>query len=269
MVRNTSSRRTILFVALLPACALAGPPGAPSEHAARERAFADGVAALDRADFEAAKVRLATVAAICPVDDMGYRSVLLLAAAELDPRNALRRANVAAELAAFQLARASTSDAWVPALAREIYLLALDFGARPIGSQELPGPRILWTRYFDAQAEPADTTGPRLPSDQASAERAGRPGAGAVVDDEPLGAVRDEPRTGPLCEVPAADPRVAMPELTTTPVVARPAPEAADRPASAVQNSDVRALTAELNRVRAELAATQQELDRIRRTLRP
>lgn len=271
MVRDTSSRFAILLVALLPSCMLAGPAEAPTGDAARERTFRDGIRALEQAEFESASQRLATVAAICPVDGVGRRAMLLLAAAELDPRNGAGRVDVAAELTAFQLARPSTSEPWAASLAREIHVIALDYGATGVAATEIPGPGVLWTRYFEGRAQADDRAAARTPAGEElvadDAEEADD-GDAAGVAGQP---VATEPRGGPLCDVPAADSRITMPELTRRPVVAGGEPDqgAPARPAPAADPADVRALTAEVNRLRAQLAATEQELDRIRRTLRP
>lgn len=270
MVRDTSSRFAILFVALLPSCMLAGPAEAPSEDAARERTFEDGIDALEQAEFERASQRLAAVAAICPVDEVGRRAMLLLAAAELDPRNRAGRVEVAAELTAFQLTRPSATETWSTALAREIHLLALDYGATAIPAGEAPDPGVLWRRYFEGRAH-ADGGAARTPmGEEIAAVPAGEVdgGGAAVAAGPPIAAER---RGGPRCDVPDADRRVAMPELTGRPVVAgaEAGPDAPARRTPSADPADVRALTAEVNRLRAQLAATEQELDRIRRTLRP
>lgn len=247
----------MLLVAALPACALTGRTEEPAEWAARERAFAVGASALKEADFGAAVRHLATVAAICPVDGSGRRAMLMLAAAELDPRNRARRPNVAAELAAFQLARPHEEDAWVAPLAAELYVLALDYGADSIPRGRVPGALVLWSRYFD----------------EGEAGTEGTP----VTSEAPLGvapggahpAVAVPRSGGPLCDVPDADLDLVLPELTRAP--ARVRAGANGRPAAPAGGGaeDVRALMAEVDRLRAELAAKDQELDRIRRTLRP
>lgn len=73
---------------------------------------------------------------------------------------------------------------------------------------------------------------------------------------------------GPRCRVPDVRDDLVMPELERTPIASRTAPGAqAQQPAAL--SSDVRALQAEVQRLRGELASREQELDRIRRTLRP
>lgn len=279
-------RFAIFFLVALPACTTAGAfdggDDAARDASARDRAFAEGLSALDRADFDLATHQLATVAAICPTDRPGRRAMLLLASAELDPRNPDRRPDVAADLAAFQIARPDREEPWTTPLAREIYTVALDYGADPVAPDSLPGSVVIWSSYFDealAEGNAAADAARVAAADSAAAD----PGPPAAADpaDEAMGvpvsglaATPEAPAAGgPLCTVPPARVLTALPELTRTPLVARvqregeaPAPPAA--PAGQV-SGDVRALMEEVDRLRAELASKDQELDRIRRTLRP
>lgn len=245
---KTSSRFAILLIAALPSCALTGRMGGPGEWAARERAFEIGSSALGDADFVAATHYLATVAAICPVDETGRRAMLMLAATELDPRNEARRPDVAAELASFQLARPSEEDPWVAPLAAELYVLALDYGADSVPQGGVPGALVIRSHYGD-----------RGGTDQAPSQA-------------PLGVAREQEGGAlgaPLCDVPDAELELVLPLLTDTPMVARMRQGAVGPPAPAGGTEDTRALMAEVDRLRAELASKEQELDRIRRTLRP
>lgn len=195
--------------------------------------------------------------------------MLMMAAAELDPRNSGGRPSVAAELAAFQLARPSASEAWIEPLAAELYVLALDYGADSIRTGAVPGALVLWSRYLEASAPV-----PSVPPVTSEAPLGASAGAGvADPTGEPLmprAAVGAPASGGPLCDVPDADPDLVMPELTQTPMVVRAQAPAGERPAPIPTGSeDIRALMEENDRLRAELARKEQELDRIRRTLRP
>ena len=267
-VGKIASRLALLCVAALPACSVTPQPESPRPEAAREASFEAGVAALDRGDHAAAAARLAPVAAICPVDATGRRAVLLLAAAELDPRNGAGRPNAAAELAAFYLGRAY-DDSWERALAVELYTLALDYGAQPVDGRAIPGAGIIWAHYLGNAAGEA-------PLGVSADSAVGGAPVAALTDAEPTSAPAEpEPvaapgEGGPRCDVPAADERLVLPTLTREPIVARgdaAAPAADD--AAPIASGDVRALNAEIDRLRAELARRDQELERIRRTLRP
>ena len=274
MVHHIPTRFAILFVAVLPACAVARPAERPSEDAARTSAFMEGVDALDRADFAHASDRLATVAAICPVDDLGRRAMLLLAASELDPRNGAGRAGVAAELTAFQIVRPTPTADGSTSLARELHVLSLDYGAPAVAAPNLPDARVLWTHYLGGGDGAAGLRRPlgAEADDATRSDAASQADARDVAAGPPMAAgpsVASRPSGGPLCDVPAADARVVLPELTGRPAVAGVAPGVDARPAPPSDPADVRALMAEVDRLRAQLAATEQELDRIRRTLRP
>lgn len=267
-----TSRVAFLLLGLLPGCAILRGAEAPGDEAARERTFAAGLRALDASSFADAGERLATVAAICPVDRLGRRAMLLLAAAEIDPRNAESRPSVAAQLAAFQLVRPSEQEAWVSPLAGEIYTLALDYGADSVARNDLPDSRILWSHYFEGAADTAG--GPRAePLGAAPDDSVARPAAALAGEPAPA-PVAPVPTGGPRCDVPRARADVSLPRLARTPVVDR-VRVVGERPPAAGQDrapevaGDVRSLMAEVDRLEAELAAKEQELDRIRRTLRP
>ena len=218
--------------------------------------------ALDDGDYATAAEQLAPVAAICPIDEIGSRALLLLAAAELDGRNPDGRPDAAAELAAFHLSRSDRDD-WSGAMAEELYMIALDLGGDPVAVEDIPDAGIIWTRYLsgDISALGAELeAGAEVEAaSEAEIERAERARAAARI--------ADGAESGPRCRVP--DPRddLVMPELERTPIARRAARPSDQQPAAVPD--DVRALQAEVQRLRSELASREQELDRIRRTLRP
>ena len=263
-MRKSVRCSALLLVAALPACSLAG-TGSPTGDAGRARALEYGLAALDDGDYAGAAEQFAPVAAICPVDELGSRALLLLAASELDGRNPDGRANAAAELAAFHLSR-NGRDAWSGALAEELYVIAVDLGADPIPVDEVPDARVIWTRYLETGDGAKTALGDEAEVDtvvgtvaEVEAERAERARAAAMIAAGADG--------GPRCRIPDVRDDLVMPELGRTAVARRPAP-AQQQPAAALP-ADVRALQAEVQRLRSELASREQELDRIRRTLRP
>lgn len=268
-MRKSVCCSALLLVAALPACSLAG-TGSPTGDTGRARAIEYGLAALDDGDYTGAAEQFAPVAAICPTDELGSRALLLLAASELDGRNADGRPDAAAELAAFRLARAERDD-WSGALARELYVIALDLGADPIAAEEIPDAGIIWTRYLapdaeaaaavadEAEADTLDTDGTVAEARAARTERARAAAAIAAGADG-----------GPRCRVAAVRDDLVMPELDRTPIAQRSgAPARSPQQPAAALTDDVRALQAEVQRLRSELASREQELDRIRRTLRP
>ena len=191
--------------------------------------------------------------------------MLLLASAELDPRNGAGRPDAAAELAAFQLSRRSEGE-WEGALAAQLYTLALDYGARPIAAAEVPGSEVIWTRYLSNPSimdaplgVPAADSVAAQANDLAEAER-----AVAVTE-----RVVDASDGGPGCEVPAADDDLVMPELVGEPLATRSVQVVAEPAGQPAASGDVGDLQAEVARLRAEIERKDQELDRIRRTLRP
>lgn len=256
-------------------------PASPAPDRANRRATLDmGLAALEAGEHERGRRLLATVAAICPVDPLGRRASLALTASELDPRGG-GRPDVAADLAAFQLTRPG-ADRWTRSMAEDLYLIALDYGAAPVTPARTPPVSIYWTAYGLADAASADAGAamPRArgiaaetPSDaerrRAAAARAARP----APDDEPpidTPPIETVIRTsaGDECEIPAPARRVALPELEREPLAAR-AGRADRRTAPSATPEDITALQAEVQRLQNELNEKEQELERIRRTLRP
>lgn len=260
--------RSVLFlVAALPACSASRGTEMPTAELGRRRALEHGVLAMESGDFRLAAERLAPVAAICPVDALGRQAMLLLAASELDPANPARRPDAAAELAAFQLARRAEGE-WEGALASRLYTLALDYGARPIAASEVPGPEVVWLRYLSDPAimdaplgVPAADSVAAESTDLAEAERAEAATERAV----------DAQDGGPSCQVPEPDEDLVMPHLDGDPLAMRGGLPTTGQPGAQamVNGADSRALQAEIDRLRQELARKEQELDRIRRTLSP
>ena len=255
-----AARIALLFILTLPACSIGGGAASPAPDAARRASLDLGVAALEAADFRAAVERLAPIAAVCPTDALGRRAMLLLAAAELDPRNAEGRADAAAELAAFQLARAPRGE-WEGTLATQLYLLALDHGAEPIEGSTVPDASIVWSRFLPADTIDEHPLGVAADTGAIVASRL------VGADSTPAVAPAEPPAGGPRCTVAPVRNDLVMPRLTRPSLASQAAaPRAA---AASGDNADSRALAAEVERLRAELARKEQELDRIRRTLRP
>lgn len=265
-VRKIVSCSALLLTMVLPACSLAGRADSPSGEAGRRRAIQYGLAALDNGEYAAAAQRLAPVAAICPVDELGSRALLLLAAAELDGRNPDGEPDAAAELAAFQLSRSGPDD-WTGALAAELYTIALDLGADPIAVEDIPDEGVIWRRYLEG-ATPLGDDAESRPAANPDAAADVEAGADAEADAQAAAAAQDA-ASGPRCNVRRARSDLVMPELGRTPISAQVASARGAGRDPAPLTDDVRALQAEVQRLRTELASKEQELDRIRRTLRP
>lgn len=267
-VRKTVSCTALLLTMVLPACSLAGRADSPSGETGRRRAIQYGLEALDSGEYAEAAQRLAPVAAICPVDELGSRALLLLAAAELDGRNPDGEPDAAAELAAFQLSRSGADD-WTGALAAELYTIALDLGADPIAVEDIPDEGVIWRRYLEGTA-PLGDDAEGTPAANADADAAARADVEAEADaGAQAAAAAQEASSGPLCNVRGARSDLVMPELGRTPISAQIASARGAVRDPAPLTDDVRALQAEVQRLRTELASKEQELDRIRRTLRP
>lgn len=86
-------------------------------------------AALARHQPEAALRHLCVVVDAAPGGALERRARLLAAAVALDPRNPARDPDLAARLAAGY--RPTGADDWGAALARTLFVLALDYGATP------------------------------------------------------------------------------------------------------------------------------------------
>lgn len=245
-----------VVVATSSGCAVVHPrPADPAQ--ARMSSIRAGVAAQDRGDFATASNRYATVAAICPVDELGRQASLLLAAAELDPRNPGGRPQVSAELAAFQITHPGGPE-WMQPLAEELYLTALDQGAEVRSADEPAGYEVYWTAYLT----PDTATAARPPAKAAAADSTAAPVSAPAA------------AGGPTCHVPAASSRVTLPTLGRESMAARLGRLRSGEAAAAAgrvdaTSEDVGALQAEVRRLKSELEQKDQELARIRRTLRP
>ena len=121
-----------------------------------EERFRSGTAALEYGEFERARTALTEVAARCEAGEHGRAALLLLSTVDLDARNPDADPTRAASYArSYLMLPAAPADE--QALARTLYLLAIDRGAREDPDAELGTA----SRFSDCDAppRPADWTG--------------------------------------------------------------------------------------------------------------
>lgn len=102
-------------------CSLIATPNA-------EQRLEAGLAALARGDRNIAHEQIQPVSTEHWGEPVGHRATLVLAAAELDPRNPARRLWVGADLSAQLLSHHATPP-WMEPVAETLYLLSLELGA--------------------------------------------------------------------------------------------------------------------------------------------
>jgi hypothetical protein len=101
---------------------ITGPELPPAER------LSTSLVALQEADYANAYDNLLLVRSVCGDSPMGQQALLVLAAAELDPRNPERHIELAAEFAAHYLGLPNRA-AWAEPLAESLYLLSMEIGA--------------------------------------------------------------------------------------------------------------------------------------------
>ncbi|MGH7574439.1 MAG: hypothetical protein ACREM1_04820 [Longimicrobiales bacterium] len=118
---RTTTLVTGLLAVGLTGCSLIASRGA-------EQRLDAGLAALARGDRGVAHEQIQPVSTEHWGEPIGHRATLVLAAAELDPRNPTRRLWVGAGLSA-QLLSHHATPAWMEPVAETLYLLSLELGA--------------------------------------------------------------------------------------------------------------------------------------------
>src|SRR5207253_3485728 len=112
-----------ISVTTIAACATLR-PAKPSDNDLR---FSNGVKALNTGDFATAESNLNAIVQSGTIEVLNQRALLVLAAAQMDPRNPNRKTESGAELAA-RFLRLPERDAWVDPVAQTLYLLGLELG---------------------------------------------------------------------------------------------------------------------------------------------
>lgn len=113
---------TVLGTASCAALQLGGAPDA-------ETRLQQGIEALGRNDFASARNHLRSVYQDHWSEPEGREALLVLTAAELDPRNPQRRLWASAELAASMI-KLQAEPTWTKPVGETFYLLALELGAK-------------------------------------------------------------------------------------------------------------------------------------------
>ncbi|MEN8375593.1 MAG: hypothetical protein ABFS34_09105 [Gemmatimonadota bacterium] len=249
MKSSSTPRRTAHSAAFVALCCVAcarggapdsGPvPGSPEADAVAR--LATGVAALELGNFSAVRTDLGWVYAHCPATEDGHTALLLLAASHLDPRNGDRRPHVAAAMAAHVLGLTNRTST-LRSAGTSLFLLSREHGA------PVPDPRMLTEAAAEVaragQGCKAETAGASLVLLEAAL-------SAADTTATPAGA---EGMAGslPTLDVPTVPQRIAAVELQR------------DSLASLVTE-----LEEQVRALRERVSIQQQELERIRRTLRP
>jgi hypothetical protein len=208
-------------------------PGTPEAEAAGR--LSAGAAALDIGNFSAARTDLGWVYMHCPGTDDGRTALLLMATGYLDPRNAERRPDLAAALAA-HVADLAPSGSPLGSTATGIYLLAKEHGAPPPRAEPLEEAR----RDTRAAAAGCSAEEPRASL--------------ALLESAVPG---DEATDGPIDW---------LPDLPSATVPDRIAAAEGTRDSLALRVAE---LEEQVQALRDRVEIQQQELERIRRTLRP
>jgi hypothetical protein len=237
------SRRTVLTALLLPlllgGCAALRPAPPPDRDAALH--LSRGLDALAAGQYAGAYDQLAWVATHCPAHEAGLHAQAGLASLELDPRNPVGRPEVGMGLLADLILGPATPPHLLP-LVETTYLLGLGLGAPPVPDT------VVEARQPAASA----------PRDRRTALSPTRGDAAARRQDPVHGC-------GPAL-VATERVRLSLPQLPGPSLAAMlTRAEARER----ATTTEAERLREELALVRRQLEATQSELARIRRTLRP
>lgn len=148
------------------------PPPPPPPEAEAPGKLELAVAALDERNYDAAYARLLEVVDLCGSAPLGQQALLLMAVAELDPRNPDPRRDLAAESTAL-LWEETYGRGWAHTLTESLYLIALRLGARNAGPADAEAAELEWRVRAAPAGAATSYCGPawptRLPPPTASA----------------------------------------------------------------------------------------------------
>ena len=231
------------------ACAGLGARGEPEQNA--QLRLDRGLMALDAGRYAAAFDDLAWVYSQCSGREAGVAALEGLVALELDPRNPQARPAVGTEMLGRMIRRPQDRSARF--LSETFFLAALALGA--------PHP--------EGASEEADTD----PADPAVAPEADDPAGDSVVAGrvartapEPAPQLQTAYGCGAVAVPVMADTGRALPRLPGPSMAAILASAEVERDSASMASDSLRAM---LGAVQEQLAATREELERIRRTLKP
>ena len=119
------------------------PPPPPPPEAEAPAKLELAVASLDERNYDAAHARLLEVVDLCGSAPLGQQALLLMAVAELDPRNPDPRRDLAAESTAL-LWEETNGRGWAHTLTESLYMIALRLGARSAGPTDAEAAELEW-----------------------------------------------------------------------------------------------------------------------------
>ncbi|MGH7477342.1 MAG: hypothetical protein ACRELD_13805 [Longimicrobiales bacterium] len=215
----------VAMVALAAGCATFRTEARPSPESELER----GVVLLRQADYRGAYEVLAELFVERHAEPVGRRALLLLAAAELDPRNAERRMEVGTELLSRHL-QVEGWQTWQQPVLESMYLMALELSTAQI---ELARAQV------EAQVTEAQIR-------------------------EALGA--DEPTASPTPVTLRDENARRLPTLPAASFTAQIGALRRDRDQLRIERTELRTRVTALEQA---LAEAQAEIERIKRTIRP
>lgn len=136
----------------------APPPPPPPPQAEAPGKLEAALKALGSRDYTAAHARLLEVVELCGGAPLGQQALLLIAAAELDPRNPDPRRSLAAESTSLLLGELG-SEAWARQLAESFYLIGRKLGARQLGAEDTEALELGWLFRHGYGRHPQETKG--------------------------------------------------------------------------------------------------------------
>lgn len=139
------------------------PPPPPPPEAEAPGKLELAVAALDERNYDAAHARLLEVVDLCGSAPLGQQALLLMAVAELDPRNPDPRRDLAAESTAL-LWEETYGRGWAHTLTESLYLIALRLGARNAGPADAEAAELEWRVRAAPAAAATSYCGPAWPT---------------------------------------------------------------------------------------------------------
>lgn len=136
----------------------APPPPPPPPQAEAPDKLEASVKALGRGDYNEAHARLLEVVELCGGAPLGQQALLLIAAAELDPRNPDPRRSLAAESTSLLLGELD-STSWARQLAESFYLIGRKLGARQLGAEDTEALELGWLFRHGSGRHPQEKEG--------------------------------------------------------------------------------------------------------------